>query len=61
MMERKIAKFLGQDVAMMTDRRGGEKKPLTLDAFADRLRTEPDREYDYQPGESGCGCMGVAA
>lgn len=61
MMERKMAGFLGQDVAMMTDRRGGDKKPLTLDTFAERLRDEPGRAYEYQPGESGCGCMGVAA
>lgn len=30
---------------------------MTLDAFADRLRNEPNREYEYAAGESGCGCM----
>lgn len=61
MMERKTSAFLGGGVAMMTDRRGGDRKPLTLDDFAARLRAEPDVKYEMQPGESGCGCMGAAA
>lgn len=61
MMERKLRAYLGADVAMMTDRRGGGKRPMTLDAFAQRLRSQPGREYHYQPGDSGCGCMGAAA
>lgn len=61
MMERKLRAFLGKDVAMLTDRRNGEKNPMSLDTFAERLRAEPARAYEYQPGESGCGCMGVAA
>lgn len=60
MMERKLRVHLG-DYAMLTDRRGGEKKPMSLDAFAERLRAEPGRAYEFQPGESGCGCMGAAA
>jgi hypothetical protein len=62
LMERKMRAFLGADVSMLTDRRGGTgKKPMSLDAFADRISAEPTREYEYAPGESGCGCMGVAA
>jgi hypothetical protein len=61
MMERKVVAYLGGGYAMLTDRRGGGKKPMTLDTFAERLRAEPDAEYVVQPGESGCGCMGVAA
>lgn len=61
-MERKIMEFVGDGFTMLADRRGGTgKKPLTLDAFAERLRAEPGRKYEYQPGESGCGCMGVTA
>jgi hypothetical protein len=61
-MERKMAEFVGQPVSILTDRRGdGVKKPMTLDQFADRLRADPKRKYEYAPGESGCGCMGVAA
>lgn len=61
MMERKIVAFLGGDYAMLTDRRGGDKKPMTLDTFAERLRAEPQKVYEPSPGDSGCGCMGVAA
>lgn len=58
MMERKLAAYLGEPVSILTDRRGGGgKKPMTLNAFARRLRQEPDARYEYQPGESGCGCM----
>lgn len=57
MMERKMRDYLGADVAMMTDRRGGDKKPLTLETFAERLRDEPTQEYEYAPGDSGCNCM----
>ncbi|MDR7257747.1 hypothetical protein J2X47_001927 [Sphingomonas sp. BE270] len=58
MMERKLGAFLGKPVAMLTDRSGGTgKRPLTLDAFARRLRAQPGRQYEYKPGESGCGCM----
>lgn len=58
MMERKIGGFLGVEVSMLTDRRGGDgKKPLTLDAFADRLRADPKLKYEFAPGETGCGCM----
>lgn len=61
MMERKIVAYLGGGYAMMTDRRGGEKKPMTLDAFRERLLSDPKKKYEYAPGESGCGCMGVSA
>lgn len=62
MLERKMRAFLSADVSMLTDRRGGTgKKPTSLDTFAERLSADPAREYEYAPGESGCGCMGVAA
>ena len=62
MMERKLGALLGKPISMLTDRSGGGgKRPLTLDAFAERLRTQPQRKYEYQPGESGCGCMTEAA
>jgi hypothetical protein len=58
MMERKLGALLGKPISMLTDRSGGGgKRPLTLDAFAQRLRAQPQRKYEYQPGESGCGCM----
>lgn len=61
MMERKMRHHLGADVAMLTDRRGGEKRPLSLDEFALRLGSNPAGMFEFEPGESGCGCMGAAA
>lgn len=62
MMERKLVAFLGGEYSILTDRRGGgPKRPLTLDAFKARLLADPKRKFEYAPGESGCGCMGVAA
>lgn len=62
MMEQKLRAYLGADVAMLTDRSGGTgKRPLTLDNFAKRLAADPHREFEYEPGSSGCGCMGVAS
>ncbi|QTH19692.1 hypothetical protein HRJ34_15720 [Rhizorhabdus wittichii] len=61
MMERKVGAFLGAEVSMLTDRRGGDgKKVLTLDAFAQRLIAEPGTVYEYEPGDAGCACFGVA-
>lgn len=57
LMEEKVRVFLGADVAMMTDRRGGEKKPLTLVTFAERLAADPTLRPEYEGGDSGCGCM----
>lgn len=49
--ERQIREMLG-DVSMLTDRRGGKKKPLTLEAL---------RHRDLLPEEAsdmgGCGCF----
>ena len=57
-MERKLGALLGKPISMLTDRSGGGgKRPLTLDAFARRLIAQPGQRYEYQPGESGCGCM----
>jgi len=62
MMERKLIAYLGGNVSMLSDRRGGDgKKPLTLDAFAQQLRAMPGATFEYAAGESGCGCMGAAA
>lgn len=56
-MEAKLRDYLGADVAMLTDRRGGGKKPLPLSIFRDRLEANPSEEFEVLPGESGCGCM----
>lgn len=49
--EQKIRGMLG-DVAMLTDRRGGEKKPLTLEALRAR-ELRPDEAADM----GACGCF----
>lgn len=60
-MERKLISYVGGGVAMMTDRRGGEKRPMTLEEFEQRILAEPGRDYEYLPGESSCGCVGAWA
>lgn len=59
MMERRLSEYIGVGAwSMLTDRRGdGKKKRLTLDKFAEQLAADPQRQIDYLPGESGCGCM----
>lgn len=57
MMERKLIAFLNnEDAAMLRDRRGGVTRPLSLDAFAERMRRQPNKVYRMKRGESGCGC-----
>jgi hypothetical protein len=53
--EQAIRTLIGKDVSILTDRTGdGEKKPLTLRTF--RQRIEAGRQYDlFEIG--GCGCM----
>lgn len=56
MMEAKLAEYLGKPVAVMTERfNGGPKRLLTLHDFAARF--ERQIEFNYAPGDSGCGCM----
>lgn len=58
MMERKMRNFLGTDAAtILNDRRGGQRQPMSLDAFALRMLRRPDRLYAHLRGSSGCGCM----
>jgi hypothetical protein len=60
MMERKVRAFIGDDRAtMLNDRRGGgPKRPMTLDAFAQRLDASPQIIFPWRFGEGGCGCLG---
>lgn len=54
-MEQAIRTYLGKDVSILTDRRGGQgKKPLTLKDF--RIRVEAGETVDmFEIG--GCGCF----
>ncbi|MFG1284439.1 hypothetical protein [Xanthobacter autotrophicus] len=49
--EREIREILG-NVAMLTDRRGGQKKPMTLEALRHR-----DLSPDEASEKGGCGCF----
>lgn len=62
MMERKISEWVGQPVAMVTDRRGGDKVPFTLARMIEEWDDMPDgMTEDFfagaTEGDSGCGCM----
>ena len=52
--EQEIRAYLGKDVSILRDRRGGQSKPLTLKQFRERI--EAKQEYDkFDIG--GCGCF----
>ncbi len=53
-MEQELASYLGRDVAILRDRRGGQTKPLTLKAL--RQKVECGAEVDSQDW-GGCGCV----
>lgn len=52
--EQKLRDYLGKDVAILRDRRGGTTAPMTLRAFRQRL--EDGGEYD-ELEIGGCGCF----
>lgn len=52
--EADLRAYLGKDVAILRDRRGGTTKPLTLTAL--RRRIERGQEVD-RDDMGGCGCM----
>lgn len=57
--EEEFRQFLGKDIAILKDRRGGQSKPMTLRAF--RLRLEAgDTDYDKDDW-GGCGCFAPVA
>jgi hypothetical protein len=51
--EQEMRQFLGKDVAILRDRRGGTTKPLTLKA----LRLKIEKGEKVRGGWGGCGCM----
>jgi 3'-phosphoadenosine 5'-phosphosulfate sulfotransferase (PAPS reductase)/FAD synthetase len=52
--EEEIRTYLGKDVSILKDRRGGETKPLTLRAFREQI--ERGERYDKTEW-GGCGCF----
>jgi hypothetical protein len=47
--------FIGKDVSIMRDRRGGVATPLTMRAFRERHERSPQQTDLFDLG--GCGCM----
>jgi len=51
--EQKLREFLGKDVAIMKDRRGGQKRPMTMKEFRERI----EHGEEHERGDwGGCGC-----
>ena len=52
--EQELAAYLGKDVAILRDRRGGQTRPLTLKALRERVECGGAiDEHDW----GGCGCV----
>jgi hypothetical protein len=52
--EAAMREHLGQDVAILTDRTGGDRKPLTMQAFRERVEAGACQVDMFDHG--GCGC-----
>lgn len=56
--EQELRDFLGKNVAILVDRRGGGARPMTLREFRERLEAN-DKQLDlFEWG--GCGCFSAA-
>jgi Phosphoadenosine phosphosulfate reductase family len=53
--EEAFRKLIDKDVSIMTDRRGGVRKPLTMRAFREQHEQEPKLTDRFDLG--GCACM----
>jgi hypothetical protein len=53
--EEELRQYLGKDVSILKDRRGGETKPMTMAAFRDRVEQESSKVEEDDWG--GCGCF----
>lgn len=56
--EREIRAYLGKDVSIMTDRRGGKKKPLTMEAFRKGIQEQGTLFDKEEWGGFGCAIDG---
>lgn len=58
LMEQKMRDFLGANVSMMRTTAGGKgKQVFTLAELEELVQRSPEIDFDWLPGESGCGCM----
>jgi len=53
--EQELRDYLGKDVTILKDRRGGEATPLTLREFRERIEANAPTLWDEEWG--GCGCF----
>ncbi len=54
-LEQGMREYLGKDVAILRDRRGGTTKPMTLKAFRERVEADPSAFDRHDWG--ACSCM----
>jgi len=54
--EQRFREFIGKDVSILDERKGGVRKTLTLKAFRERLENTGQYELDW----GSCGCFQVA-
>jgi hypothetical protein len=61
--EQELRAYLGKDVTILRDRRGGTTTPLTLRSFRERIeRGDAEQPGLFDPDDWGaCGCFDVAA
>jgi hypothetical protein len=53
--EQELRDYLGKDIAILRDRRGGDTKPMTLREFRERLEHDAKAFDSFDWG--GCGCF----
>lgn len=55
--EQAMRAYLGKDVAMLTDRSGGDRRPLTLATLRARHEAQPQTLRLFDDDWGGCGCF----
>lgn len=54
--EQEFREFVGKDVSILRDRRGGTTKPLTLQALRERVEAKQFALLDFADEGKVCGC-----
>ncbi len=54
--EEELREYIGKDVSILKDRRGGVTKPITLKSFRERMEEE-NCKIDDEDDWGGCGCF----
>ena len=52
--EQEVGEYLGKEVTILRERKGGESKPLSLRVFRERVQANEPYEKDLW---GGCGCF----